>query len=108
VNSEAETTGGETRASFLKQKARLIERLRIIEAAETESVSEAARRFRCYRTTVYKLLARYLEGGQGEPDSNQTSVAATPNSTPRLPAHAPHGPGPANGHPPAVAPVPRR
>ena len=49
--------------AFLRQEARVIERFRMIEVAEAESVTEAARRFQCSRTTVYKLLARYREGG---------------------------------------------
>lgn len=49
--------------AFLRQEARVVERFRIIEVAETESVTEAARRFDCSRTTVYKLLGRYREGG---------------------------------------------
>ena len=49
--------------AFLRQEARVIERFRIIEVAEQESVTEAARRFSCSRTTVYKLIARYQEGG---------------------------------------------
>ena len=49
--------------AFLRQEARVIERFRIIEVAEGESVTEAARRFGCSRTTVYKLIARYRQGG---------------------------------------------
>ena len=49
--------------AFLRQEARVIERFRIIEVAEAESVTEAARRFGCSRTTVYKLIARYRQGG---------------------------------------------
>jgi len=49
--------------AFLRQEARVVERFRIIEVAETESVTEAARRFGCSRTTVYKLIARYRQGG---------------------------------------------
>jgi transposase InsO family protein len=49
--------------AFLRQEARVVERFRIIEVAEAESVTEAARRFECSRTTVYKLIARYQEGG---------------------------------------------
>jgi transposase InsO family protein len=49
--------------AFLRQEARVVERFRIIEVAEAESVTEAARRFECSRTTVYKLLSRYQEGG---------------------------------------------
>jgi len=49
--------------AFLRQEARVIERFRIIEVAEAESVTEAARRFGCSRTTVYKLIERYQEGG---------------------------------------------
>jgi len=49
--------------AFLRQEARVVERFRIIEVAETESVTEAARRFSCSRTTVCKLIARYREGG---------------------------------------------
>ena len=41
--------------AFLREEARVIERFRIIE------VTEAARRFGCSRTTVYKLIARYQE-----------------------------------------------
>ncbi len=49
--------------AFLRREARVIERFRIIEVAEAESVTEAARRFDCSRTTVYKLIARYRESG---------------------------------------------
>jgi transposase InsO family protein len=49
--------------AFLKQEARVVERFRIVEVAEAESVTEAARRYRCSRTTVYKLVARYRDGG---------------------------------------------
>ena len=49
--------------AFLRQEARVIERFRIIEVAEAESVTEAARRLGCSLTTVYKLLGRYREGG---------------------------------------------
>jgi len=49
--------------AFLRQEARVVERFRIIEVAESESVTAAARRFGCSRTTVYKLLSRYREGG---------------------------------------------
>jgi hypothetical protein len=37
---------------FLRQEARVVERFRIIEVAEAASVTEAARRFGCSRTTV--------------------------------------------------------
>lgn len=47
----------------LKQEARVIERYRVVEMAERESVTEAARHFECSRTTVYKLISRYQEGG---------------------------------------------
>ncbi len=47
----------------LRQEARVIERFRIVEMAEQESVTEAARRYGCSRTTVYKLVSRYQEGG---------------------------------------------
>jgi len=49
--------------AFLRQEARVVERFRIIEVAEAESVTEAARRFGCSRPTIYKLIARYREGG---------------------------------------------
>jgi transposase InsO family protein len=49
--------------AFLRQEARVIERFRIIEVAEAESVTAAARRYGCSRTTVYKLIARYRQGG---------------------------------------------
>lgn len=48
---------------FLRQEAKVVERLRIIEAAQQESVTEAAREHGCSRTTVYKLIARYRQGG---------------------------------------------
>src|SRR5574340_653387 len=48
---------------WLKQEPRVTERFRIVELAKAESVTEAARRFGCSRTTVYKLLARYQQGG---------------------------------------------
>lgn len=47
----------------LKQEARIIERFRIVEMAQQQSVSEAARHFDCSRSTVYSLLARYEQGG---------------------------------------------
>lgn len=47
----------------LRQEALIKERLRIVHIAQEESVTEAARRGECSRTTVYKLLARYREGG---------------------------------------------
>jgi len=47
----------------LRQESRVIERFRIVEMAQQESVTEAARRFECSRTTVYKLISRYQEGG---------------------------------------------
>lgn len=47
----------------LKQEARIIERFRIVDMAQQESVSAAARHFGCSRTTVYKLQARYEQGG---------------------------------------------
>ena len=47
----------------LRQEALIKERLRIVHIAQEESVTEAARRGECSRTTVYKLLARYQEGG---------------------------------------------
>ena len=37
--------------AFLRQEARVVERVRIIEVAEAESVTEAARRFGCSRTS---------------------------------------------------------
>lgn len=45
------------------QEAIITERLRIVDCARQESVTEAARRFACSRTTVYKLLARHRQGG---------------------------------------------
>ncbi|MCJ7750912.1 MAG: helix-turn-helix domain-containing protein, partial [Armatimonadetes bacterium] len=48
--------------AYLRQEARVIERW-IIEVAEAESVTEVARRFGCSRTTVYKLIERYQQGG---------------------------------------------
>jgi hypothetical protein len=38
--------------AFLRQEARVIERFRITEVAEAESVTAAARRYGCSRTTV--------------------------------------------------------
>jgi len=49
--------------AFWAQEARVVERFRIIEVAESESVTEAARRSGCSRTTVYKLIERYQQGG---------------------------------------------
>jgi len=49
--------------SSLKQEASVIERFRIVQMAQEESVTEAARQFACSRTTVYALLARYDGGG---------------------------------------------
>ena len=63
MHSEAEIIGADKGTSLLTQEARVVERFRIIEEAEAESVSEAARRFGCSRITVYKLLPGYLEGG---------------------------------------------
>lgn len=47
----------------LRQEAVVVERFRIVEAARREGVSEAARTCECSRTTVYKLMARYEQGG---------------------------------------------
>lgn len=46
-----------------RQEAVIAERFRIVQIAEEESVTEAARRGECSRTTVYKLVARYRQGG---------------------------------------------
>jgi len=46
-----------------RQEACVIERFRIIEVAQQEGVTAAARRFGCSRTTVYTLRARYQRGG---------------------------------------------
>src|SRR5512136_945667 len=48
---------------MMKQEARIIERFRIVEMAQQESVSVAARHFACSRTTIYHLLERYEQGG---------------------------------------------
>jgi transposase len=47
----------------VRQEARAIERLSIIDMAKQELVTDAARRFACSRTTVYALLARHERGG---------------------------------------------
>jgi putative transposase len=47
----------------LRQEARVVERFRIIDMAQRDSVAAAARHFRCSRTTVYKLQERYRRGG---------------------------------------------
>jgi transposase InsO family protein len=47
----------------LRQEGRIVERLRIIEAAGREGISAAARAHECSRSTVYKLIARHQEGG---------------------------------------------
>jgi hypothetical protein len=52
VDSRKDITGGESSMAFLRQEARVVERFRIIEVAEAESMTEAARRFGCSRTTV--------------------------------------------------------
>lgn len=49
--------------SSRSQEAVIVERFRIVQIAEEESVTEAARRGECSRTTVYKLVARYRRGG---------------------------------------------
>lgn len=46
-----------------RRDAVIAERFKIVQIAEEESVSEAARRGECSRTTVYKLVARYRRGG---------------------------------------------
>jgi hypothetical protein len=46
LNSMGEITGGGNGMAFLRQEARVVERFRIIEAAEAESATEAARRLR--------------------------------------------------------------
>jgi transposase InsO family protein len=47
----------------LAQEAVIIERFRIVEYADQESVTAAARHFACSRTTVHKLRRAYQEGG---------------------------------------------
>jgi len=47
----------------LRQEAVVVERFRVVEAARREGVSEAARMFECSRSTVYKLMERYEQGG---------------------------------------------
>jgi len=47
----------------LRGEAVVVERLRIVDAAGREGVSEAARMFECSRTTVYKLMKRHEAGG---------------------------------------------
>ena len=47
----------------LGQEAVVVERFRIVEAARRDGVSEVARMFECSRTTVYKLMERYQQGG---------------------------------------------
>jgi len=49
--------------AFLRQEGGVVERFRITEVGEAKSVTEAARRFGCSCTTVYKLIARYRKGG---------------------------------------------
>lgn len=46
-----------------RQEGCVIERFRIMEVAQQEGVTAAARRFECSRTTVYTLQARYQRGG---------------------------------------------
>lgn len=47
----------------IRQEARVIERIKIIEAAREKGIAAAARQYECSRTTVYKLQARYQQGG---------------------------------------------
>ena len=47
----------------LRQEATITERLKIVQYAELESVTAAARQFGCSRTTVYKLQKRLREEG---------------------------------------------
>jgi transposase InsO family protein len=52
--------------SWMKQRARVEERLRMVMWAQEQGVTAAARRFECSRTTVHSLLVRYeREGLQG-------------------------------------------
>lgn len=52
--------------SWMKQRARVEERLRVVMWAQEQGVTAAARRFECSRTTVHSLLVRYeREGLQG-------------------------------------------
>lgn len=74
-----EITGGEMRIAFLRQEARVVERLRVIEVAEAESVTEAARWFACSRTSAYKLIARCQEGGLRAPLSMEAASRFCPN-----------------------------
>ena len=47
----------------LRQEARVIERVRIVEMAVAESVTEAARRFQCPRTYAACLRTHYVDPG---------------------------------------------
>jgi len=60
--------------SLLRQEATIVARFRIVEYADQEAVTAAARRFACSRTTVYRLVRRYAQGGLR---------AVTPNPTRR-------------------------
>ena len=79
----------------LRGEAVVVERLRIVDAAGREGVSEAARMFDCSRTTVYKLMERYeaggLEGLVNRPRGPREPVAAEiAELIVELKVHGPH------------------
>lgn len=79
----------------LRREAAVIERLQVVVVAQQEGVSEAARRFECSRTTVYKLLARFerggLEGLANRPRGPQEPVAPEAEELiVELKVHGPH------------------
>lgn len=67
----------------LAQAAVVIARFRIVEYAEQESVSAAARRFDCSHTTVHTLQKRFrgrgpADAGQSPPRAQRADASAGP------------------------------